>query len=539
MGTSAFDKFGPNLGAIQQLNGSMGESGPRGYSVYSASQLMGISGRDKEGNYQTMDYQVPLFALDPFSRVEIFKLCAPVFGVVTSRMNRISALETQVVPDSKNEDKIVQDLKHLKSLHDEYPTDSFYGLGVRLQCVHLIRQEIPEILPDLSNFNSALFRWSRRIKATKQDVADQILEWLQRPNQNQEWVDFAKSCVFDLMVHGALALYKEEMGGKIENLYVLPGGTVYPLQHERVGGATAYVQTLMTLDPIILYQDELVYLPYIPSSASAYGFVPLDALVNKTAESLLFDRLMAEQADGTKPPEKIMIFGEQVPFGDFKGMENFASMPLRKEEQSRIEHIVNEARHNAVRVLSGFGQPFVLDLSRENTMGIQMQRQEAILKDIALVFNMSNMEVNLSGGDGTSGRNTSESQAEIENAKGTRPITKALESRFNTQIIPFRFGPGYKLEFLTGESETEEHQTTAAKMQTGIYAVNEIRIEKGLDPFNDPQFDLPPQTQQTQEGQQPGAPQQPALPPKPQAPPQDAQEAPPSAEEDPFAGLFG
>ncbi len=520
MGVSAFDKFGTSWGNINTLNGNTPQPSPRGYDVYSYSQLMGLTGKDKDGNIQHVDYQVPVFALDPYTRVEIFKLCAPVFGVVTSRMNRISALEYTVIPDSKNEDKTVQRLKYLKSLHSEYPTDSFYALGVRMECVKEIRECLPEILPDLSNFDKALYRWHKLIKNSKQDVADEISDWLQQPNQDQEWVDFIKAWVFDLMVHGVGALYKEELNNKVENIYILPGGSVYPVQEERVGGVSAYIQTMMTLDPLVLYKDEIVYSSYIPSSASKYGFVPLDALVNKVAESLLFDKLMADQADGTRPPEKILVFGENTQFGDFKGMDNF-TMPLRKEEQQRIEHIINEARMGAVRVLSGYGQPFTLDLTRENTMSTQMQRQEAILKDIALVFNMSNMEVNLSGGDGTSGRNTSEAQAEIENAKGTRPITKLIESRINKQVLPFRFGSGYKLEFITEQSEQEEYQTISSKMQTGIYTVNEIRIEKGLDPFDDQQFDRPPNTQPSQGQDQMGAPQ------------------PPPPQQDPLAGMFG
>jgi phage portal protein BeeE len=521
MGVSAFDKFGTTLGGMDLLNGNVSQPSPRGYGIYSYSQLMGMSGKNKDGDIQHVEYQVPTFALDPYTRIEIFKLCAPVFGVVTSRMNRISALEYSVIPQAKEEDKIVQRLKYLKSLYSEYPVDSFYALGLRLECVREIREYLPEVLPDLSNFDRALYRWHKLIKNSKQDVADQISDWLQQPNQDQEWVDFIKAWVFDLMVHGASALYKEVLDNKVENIYVLPGGSVYPVQEERVGGVSAYIQTMMTLDPIILYQDEIVYSSYIPSSASKYGFVPLDALVNKIAESLLFDKLMADQADGTRPPEKILIFGEATQFGDFKGMDNF-TMPLRKEEQQRIEHVVNEARMGAVRVLSGYGQPFTLDLTRENTMSTQMQRQETILKDIALVFNMSNMEVNLSGGDGTSGRNTSEAQAEIENAKGTRPITKLIESRLNKQVLPFRFGSGYKLEFITEQSEQEEYQTIASKLQTGIFTVNEIRIEKGLDPFDDEQFDKPPNAQPKQEDQ-------PQQEPPPEAQPTD----------DPLAGLFG
>ena len=57
-------------------------------------------------------------------------------------------------------------------------------------------------------------------------------------------------------------------------------------------------------------------------------------------------------------------------------------------------------------------------LRKVNEIRDQMQRQ----KDVAQLFNMSNMEVNFTGGDNTSGRSISESQAEIEEGKWTLPI---------------------------------------------------------------------------------------------------------------------
>lgn len=465
----------------------------RGYANYSFSQLMGITGVNKHGESQYVQYEQPLFILDPVTRVEIFQTCSPILGVITTRMNRISGMSFDIVPDRQQEDRIAEELKVLKQIYDEHPVDNFYSIGVKMGCSQKIRQELWDVLPDMSNFNQALLRWKRRITSRKLDEAQRVHDWLMQPNQKDTWDSFIKKYVMDLHLHGATSIYKEVLNRKIENIYILPGGSVYPVQSRFIGSYSAFIQLSSGLRPQIFYPDEVSFDSYIPSSVSTYGHVPIDALVNKIAESLFFDRLMAEQADGTRPPEKILVFGEQMPLGDI-GTDNFDSA-IDPSEQKRIEHIVNEYRKSAVRVLSGYGQPFVLDLTRENIMSTQMERQNMIKQDIALVFNMSNMEINESGGDGTSGRNTADAQERIENAKGTLPITKSIENMFNFNILPFRFGGGYRMKYQTQNTDVQKAELVKLKMETGIYAVNEIRVnDENLDPIGDPQYDIPPNT---------------------------------------------
>jgi len=465
----------------------------RGYSVYSFSQLLGITGVNKQGENQYVQYEQPLFILDPVTRVQIFQTCSPILGVITTRMNRISGMSFDITTDRKEEDRIAEELKTLKQIYDEYPTDSFYAIGVKMGCSQKIRETLWDVLPDLSNFNTALIRWKRRITSRKLDQSEEVNDWLMQPNQKETWDTFIKKYVMDLHLHGAATIYKEALNGKIENLHILPGGSVYPVQSRFIGSYSAFIQMSSGMRPQIFYPDEISFDSYIPSSVSTYGHVPIDALVNKVAESLFFDRLMAEQADGTRPPEKILVFGEQMPLGDIGS--DMGDSPIDPDEQKRIEHIVNEYRKNAVRVISGYGQPFVLDLTRENIMSTQMERQNMIKQDIALVFNMSNMEINESGGDGTSGRNTADAQERIENAKGTLPVTKCIENTFNFRILPFRFGHGYRLKYQTQNTDQQKAELVKTKMDTGIYAVNEIRVnDENLDPLNDPQFDIPPNT---------------------------------------------
>jgi hypothetical protein len=90
------------------LNSLKKQQGRRGINVLSLSELMSAQARGKDGSMHTVQYDQPLFGLSPSEKSDIFRLCTPIWGVVTSRMNRISGLEWQIVPEKKDEDKIAQ-----------------------------------------------------------------------------------------------------------------------------------------------------------------------------------------------------------------------------------------------------------------------------------------------------------------------------------------------------------------------------------------------------------------------------------------------
>lgn len=475
----------------------------RGLNVYTMSELMGVSGTLKDGQRLTGTVEQPFFGLSPLQRIEIFKLNSDVFGIVTSRMNRIAGLEWTVTKESKIEDRTEMELKAYNQIYHEFDGPDMKSAIVRVRTRGEISNVLPDIKEDLSNFNNALLRWSRKNKQEAEDRSSEIAEWLKEPNIHDNFDDFLKKYVMDLMVHGSGAIYKEKAGDdRLDNFYTLPGGTVLPMRSAYVGGGSAFVQLIPGIQPRIYYQDEVSYVSYIPSSATSYGMVPLESLVNKIAESLMFDRLAAERSDGTVPPEKVVIFGDKSPFGDLGQQDQF-DLPIDSNEQKRIETVLNEPRMNAIRTLTGVGTPLVMDLSKADTFEKQMKRQEYIRGAIALTYNMTNMEINLSGSENTSGRSTSESQARIELHKGVAPTLKIIVDRLNKDIIPQRFGSGYPFGFDSGLSEDEKLKMDRDKILSGSYSVNEVKIARGETPYPEEQYDRPQGAQQmTPDGSQ-------------------------------------
>jgi hypothetical protein len=472
----------------------------RGLNVYHTSQLMGYSALDKRGERVDAKIDYPFFVLTIPERVDVARLCSPVFGVITGRMQRIAAMSWKVTRKSKETDRMAASMKDAYSIFQEYRgRNDPRSIGVMVRCVLYLRKELLDLLPDLSNFQRSLLRWSRRVKASSEDRCSEIEDWMQHPNAEDTLPSFTKKMVFDMHVHGGAAVFKKPLGGVLENVYVLPGGSVHPLRGLTVGESTGYIQIVDGVQPQVYGQDEVSYLWYAPRSDAAYGQLPLEALVNKVAEVLLFDQRAAEMADGTRPPEKLLAFGESSPFGSLG--EGGFEVPLDKGEQKRLETVVNEARKEALRVISGHGTPVVVDVSRADTFQCQSERMKMVREEVGLVFGASPQEMNLSGSENTSGRSTSETQERYDLYKGIFPVLQVQEEFWTHDVFPFRFGQGFLMEYESEVSESEQVKLLSDKLRSGLWSTNELRIgDMGEEPFDGDKYNKPQGSQPQQPG---------------------------------------
>jgi hypothetical protein len=487
----------------EQILGTLRDGNQRGFNLYHLTEAIGTSAIDRWGGIQQVTYRRPYFSLTLQERVDMARYSAMVYGIIGSRMNRIGSLNWNVESLTDRVDRQAEYFDNLAAIYDEWADVQEPGaLVMRRMIVAKLKRELPDLRPDMKNFKSALMRYVKKCKRDASDSASEVEDWLIEPNPDYSFEEFLKLWVWDLHVHGAFSMYKEIMNGRVENIYGLPGGTVVPVANRYVGGATAYLQIVPAeVTPQIMFNDELCFSRWLPTSAGSYGLVPLEALVNKVAEQLMFDEQAAIQADGTKPPEKVVVFGEQAPFGD---LDASLEVPIEKEEQKKIETVLNEKRKNAIRTLSGVGQPVILDLSKADLFQNQADRQRQLKEDVGLVFGASNMEMNLSGSEDTSGRATSESEERIEQKRGVAPILRIIEEKLNRDVIPFRFGPGYRFQFASGLSEFEEIKLVSEKLKSGAWSVNEVRIDNSMDPYPEEIYDRPPAQQSPEDNLQPG-----------------------------------
>jgi hypothetical protein len=468
----------------------------RGIGIYEPTQLIAQIGRTKEGANQTASLEQPYFYLTIQQRVEICKLASDVFSIITGRMNRISALDFQITPIRKDEDRIADQLKSIYQIYNERKAlTDITSLAVKGKCFVEIVKHIPDCLPDLSNFNSALYRWKKNIGFRRTDEQNEIKDWMMEPINGMTWDRYIKKFVFDLLVHGAVATYKQMENNRLENFDTLPGGTVYRFKNRYFSAVNGYVQLVPGEEAQIMFDQELSYVEYLPTSAMSHSIVPLEALINKITETLLFDKLMSDQADGTKPPEKLVIItNEYDPFGDF---DNPQEMPVNPDEQKRIELKLNTPRKYAVATLTG-NNVNVVDLTRENTMAIMLERQRIIRESVGMVFNASNVEMNLTGSDSTNGRESGKIQQELSQGRGIAPILMLIGRAMTRDIIHHRYGYGYQMEYAETKDAMEQAQLDSMELNNGLVTINELREREGKTLFEDDQFNKPSSARQSQ-----------------------------------------
>lgn len=479
----------------------------RGYKSYATFRDIGVSGRDNEGELHSVRIEQMWGELDPLTKLQIYQKCAPVLAVVSGRANRISSLEFSILPQKKIEDEIAHELKSKRDQFSEIDGWSAYEIGQRVRLYSDMRKFLPGLRLDMANFDKELYRWSKAVKSRVTDRCNEIKEFFLQPSRGVQWSEFIKQGVVDLLVHGRGALYKQQVqdirGSRLAGLMWLPGGSVYPIKGEYVGEFLGYVQMVDGWkEPQIFHTDEVCMMQHLPNSGVANGIAPIDSLLSLVSGNMLFSDLMARYADGSNYPEKAVVFGEPA-----NGMPadsgQFFNDPIDKGEARRIENKLNRLKREAgVAILTGVGTPMVLDLTRADTLNTQMQWMPHIDRYVAMVFNSSNQEINQTGGDGTSGRSTSETQERAENQKAIRSTIVTFEEKFTHEIIPQAFGYGYYMQFSSPRSDEEKVNLAKTKKDSGLFGVNEIRVSDfNADPLG-PEFDIPqgaPPQQQTTE----------------------------------------
>jgi hypothetical protein len=217
-------------------------------------------------------------------------------------------------------------------------------LFVKAKIAEKVAEELPDVLPDLSNFDNSLLRWKKRISFVHTSKGDEIKEFLLEPMDGVSWDSYIKSVVYNLMIHGAESTYKQcdKDTKKVQMFDSLPGGTVFKLKAPYFSSVCAYVQIVYGYEPQIFYNDEIVWMEYLKTSVQGQPIIPLECLITNVAEHLLFNERMASQADGTAPPEKLVIITQNEGLsGDF---DKPIEIPMVKEEQDRIETKLNQPK---------------------------------------------------------------------------------------------------------------------------------------------------------------------------------------------------
>lgn len=487
-----FNSFESTYG--MQPKGLQQKTNGQGYAVLSAYDLMQIAAKDKDGNSRTFDIPSQYDYVDSATAITIYSKCDTLFSVVNKTAKTISSISKFKVKHKgkefdnlermlrDNKDIFLENLNSALAILDKDNTHKWKHFYAASEALARLITELPELIFDWQtgqfvNFEKAMLRLSRKYKVALSHSIAEIENFIFAPNPYLTWREFIETIVQDFMLHRGIAVQVLN-----DNLYILPGGTIYPVKGKYIGDEAGYVQFIPGGEqPLFFNYNDIIYAQYLPNSIVGIGMSPLDVLVDLIASQLMIDDFMSEYSNKETPPEKLLVFGKDAT-ADFSAITN--DDPMNKDEQKRIETILNRSkRENAIKILSGYGQPFLLDLSRENVMGQFIQWREVVDRSIARVYGLSNLEVNLTAPSGTSGRSVAEVLERQDNSKAHRPMIVAIEDLFSQRIIPAKYGFDYYLESDENISESEKIDIATKKANSGLFTKNEIRMKDyELDP---------------------------------------------------------
>lgn len=498
----------------------------QGWGIYTPEQFTNRSARGKDGNLHNAKVKIlpNWWTVDPWQRLEIYKLNYNVFSIVSQRAQIISGMNSKIVPSRSIEDEIAERLKEVKWRVDQLgDVDSFdiWGIVKKEKYLKEIKEYLLpyELKADLSNFDQSLRMWSKAIKRQLNASAGEIEDWLAVTRRfkvddgngqfveaaTQEFPEFISQHVQDMLVHGVSCI--QNPTAYFDGLWVLPGGSVFPVPGPLVGDVECYIQLMYGMGGYG-FQEPKFFLPqdvslsfYLPNSALIYGLRPIDAIINQIMENFNFGSYMADHANNERPPEYVIFVVEDGSVGPVPNSSSGDFKRVDGAELERTEAVINEKQKDkAVRIVSQVGTDVkLLNLSKENTISQHIEREEQIKKIIGRAFAATPNEMGETDTGGMIAKSGAEAQQELYNRQAIKPLAKSIENQLTFEFIKNRFGVVsayggrevmWNFKYMSVESDVERFGKAKAAKESGSISINEIRESiLGLEPTNNPEDD--------------------------------------------------
>lgn len=313
-----------------------------------------------------------------------------------------------------------------------------------------------------------------------------ISKFLERPNREQTWPEFARPLLEDLLVIDAPSILIRRTGkGSVVELYSIPGESITRYIDDNgftpEAPSPAYVQLWEGIPRVNLTTDQLVYKPRNivrrnTMASMLYGFSPTEQLAPEiTIGALRLQFVKAFYTDGSVPGMLHVIPPGVTPNQISEAMDWMNS-----------EMAGNLAKRRQYRAVQGFRKDH--------------DDQFVMPKDPVLADVFDDLHIRkICFGYGTSpqrlmrmmNRATSEQNQESAEVEGTEPFRNWLRGTIN-YIIQSKMGfDGYEIAFKRDDEQDPEKlaNTVTVKVKGSILTINEGREILGDDPRTEPEAD--------------------------------------------------
>lgn len=228
---------------------------------------------------------------------------------------------------------------------------------------------------------------------------------------------------------------------------------------------------------IKLRDDEVVYIRPNQTSASPFGFGPLEIAFNSIASQLATAKFAAKLAGNALPPFAIDL-GE-VSSRTVDMWRSYWQNDIEGEGKIPIvatELVDGQAGGARTRGLN------VLKLYPEGDKALYLDYQEFLRTEIAAAFDISNMSLNV---ERDVNRSTAETQEDREWTHCIRPMAELVAGSLTRKVVWGAMGfsqLAFQWKGVEREDGEKQSQIDARYFDRSIYTVNEIRIKRGEEP---------------------------------------------------------
>lgn len=474
----------------------------RGWSLYTNHNLIPHGVVDKDGNSHTAKIQSGnLYRyLSPWDCEQIAMLDSDIFSIVSQRSQIFSGMQDSITPIKKIEDEIAFRLKRSYRLAMQYDRTSPVGYGSYVKYWHEINSYLKNynLFPDLSNFDKCMRIYFDDIKFYKEQSSQEVLDWVYQPRAGSQIQDFKKKWVRDNLIHGRNAIQLPTDG--FDGFEIVPAGTIYQVPEEFVGQYNLqwYVQLTYGMNGWssvqrgkIFSSEEMSTAQYIPSTAIVDGLKPMDALMYQIIMTTNLNELLAENSNGSKAPEYLILITENEDDG------GYAYPSIDSGEIERQETSVNEKRKDSqVRIHKTSGNSAQLfNLSRENIINVLSPYTEYVRKAKAMVFHATPNEMGDTNTGGMIAKAGAEAQQQLYYSQSINPLAIMWENQFTLEVLPKKFYqvndngkkiPIWDLRLRQETTIQEKIELANALKGTQSVTVNELRELMGYDRTGNP-----------------------------------------------------
>lgn len=310
---------------------------------------------------------------------------------------------------------------------------------------------------------------------------------LHAPNNDDNFMTFVEQIIEDICVGAAAA----EIGRSPDPrrpVWLWPIDGLSIQQFPGWAGGKSEARYLQTVgygayssagigDGIQLRNDELIYIRPNPTTASPFGFGPLEIAFNSISRLLTTGDFSGKVAGNSLPP--FMLDLGEVTSDYVKTFRKYWTDEV--EGEGKIPLVATELVGDASTPNKSRGAT-VIRLYPEGDKALYLEYQAFLRSEIAAAFDISNMNLNV---ERDVNRSTAEVMEDRDWDGAIKPCAMLVKNHLDRDVIEATFGFS-QVEFKWQGIDREDEQATSQILKTyfdmASFTVNEVRAKLGEPP---------------------------------------------------------